>query len=71
MDADKALTPKQERFCQEYLIDLNATGAARRAGYSAKTAHVQGPRLLANVAVASRLAQLQAATAERLRARAR
>lgn len=32
------LTPKQERFCQEYLIDLNATQAAIRAGYAEKTA---------------------------------
>ena len=32
------LTPKQERFVSEYLIDLNATQAAIRAGYSAKTA---------------------------------
>jgi phage terminase small subunit len=34
----KGLTPKQERFVEEYLIDLNATQAAIRAGYSAKTA---------------------------------
>ena len=34
----KGLTPKQQRFVQEYLIDLNATQAAIRAGYSAKTA---------------------------------
>lgn len=40
------LTPKQERFVQEYLIDLNATQAAIRAGYSAKTAHVIGPENL-------------------------
>ncbi len=53
------LTPRQERFCQEYTIDLNATGAARRAGYSEKTAHVQGPRLSANVRVAARIDQLQ------------
>lgn len=33
-----ALTPKQENFCREYLIDLNATQAAIRAGYSQKTA---------------------------------
>lgn len=33
------LTPKQERFVQEYLVDLNATAAARRAGYSKKTAN--------------------------------
>lgn len=32
------LTPKQERFCEEYLIDMNATQAAIRAGYSKKTA---------------------------------
>lgn len=32
------LTPKQEAFCREYLIDLNATQAAIRAGYSEKTA---------------------------------
>lgn len=34
----KKLTPKQSRFIQEYLVDLNATQAAIRAGYSAKTA---------------------------------
>lgn len=45
------LTPKQERFCQEYLIDLNATQAAIRAGYSAKTAQEQASRLLSNVMV--------------------
>lgn len=33
------LTPKQERFVQEYLVDLNATAAAIRAGYSRKTAN--------------------------------
>lgn len=32
------LTAKQQRFCDEYLIDLNATQAAIRAGYSKKTA---------------------------------
>lgn len=36
------LTPKQKRFVEEYLIDLNATQAAIRAGYSAKTAMEQG-----------------------------
>lgn len=48
-----ALTPKQQRFVEEYMVDLNATQAAIRAGYSAKTAHVQGPRLLGNVGVAA------------------
>lgn len=39
---DKKLTPKQERFVAEYLIDLNATQAAIRAGYSEKTAQEIG-----------------------------
>lgn len=34
------LTPKQKRFCEEYIVDLNATQAAIRAGYSQKTAAV-------------------------------
>jgi len=59
------LTPKQAAFCREYLIDLNATAAAKRAGYSQATAHVQGPRLLANVGVAARIAELQKAAAQR------
>lgn len=36
------MTPKQQRFVEEYLIDLNATQAAIRAGYSVRTAKVQG-----------------------------
>ena len=36
--ADVKLTAKQQRFCEEYLVDLNATQAAIRAGYSKKTA---------------------------------
>jgi phage terminase small subunit len=46
-----ALTDRQRRFVDEYLIDLNATQAAIRAGYSKKTANEQGARLLANVSV--------------------
>lgn len=38
--AESKLTAKQQRFCDEYLIDLNATQAAIRAGYSKKTAKV-------------------------------
>lgn len=44
----KALNPNQERFAAEYLVDLNATQAAIRAGYSPKTAKEQGARLLTN-----------------------
>lgn len=47
----KKLTPRQERFVEEYLIDLNATQAAVRAGYSKRTAQEQGSRLLSNVMV--------------------
>lgn len=46
-----ALTEKQKRFVDEYLIDLNATQAAIRAGYSERTAAEQGARLLINVKV--------------------
>lgn len=45
------MNPKQKKFCAEYLIDLNATKAAIRAGYSAKTAYSMGPRLLKNVEI--------------------
>lgn len=45
------LTAKQQAFVDEYLIDRNATQAAIRAGYSAKTAYSQGQRLLKNVEV--------------------
>lgn len=43
------LSPKQQRFVEEYMVDLNATQAAIRAGYSPKTAAEQGARLLKNV----------------------
>ncbi len=45
------MTVKQKRFCNEYLIDCNATQAAIRAGYSAKTAYSVGQRMLKNVEV--------------------
>jgi phage terminase small subunit len=51
-----AVTPKQERFVAEYLKDLNATQAAIRAGYSAKNADVDGPRLLGNAGITAAIA---------------
>lgn len=45
------ITDKQKRFGDEYLIDLNATQAAIRAGYSKKTAYSSGQRMLKNVEV--------------------
>lgn len=48
-----ALTPRQQRFVDEYLVDLNGTQAAIRAGYSPKTANEQAARLLAHVSVSA------------------
>jgi phage terminase small subunit len=50
---ENELTPKQRAFVREYLIDLNATQAAIRAGYSANSAEVEGSRLLRNAKVGS------------------
>ncbi|POW56410.1 terminase small subunit [Candidatus Pantoea alvi] len=61
-----ALTDKQEMFCREYLIDLNATQAAIRAGYSEKTSSEQGARLLANVSVQNRISELKAQRNDRI-----
>lgn len=58
------MTPKQQRFVEEYLIDLNATQAAIRAGYSAKSAEVQGSRLLSNAKVQAAVTESQAKRAE-------
>lgn len=54
-----ALTDKQEMFCREYLIDLNATQAAIRAGYSAKTARASGCENLTKPDIQSRIAELK------------
>ncbi|WP_427928633.1 terminase small subunit [Agrobacterium cavarae] len=59
------LTAKQRAFVREYLIDLNATKAAIRAGYSEKTAHSQGPRLLENVGIAASIEKAKAQRSER------
>jgi phage terminase small subunit len=56
------VTPKQQRFVDEYLVDLNATQAAIRAGYSKRTAKVQGSRLLT-------IADIQASIQESMRGR--
>ena len=59
------LTAKQQAFIQEYLLDLNATQAAIRAGYSEKTAKQQASRLLTNVDVQAALREAQEARSER------
>jgi phage terminase small subunit len=57
-----------ERFCQEYLVDLNATAAYQRAYPKAtrKSARTAGPRLLANVGISDRVAALQEKRSERV-----
>jgi phage terminase small subunit len=64
------LTPRQHIFVLEYLKDLNATAAARRAGYSEATAHQQGPRLLANVGVAAAIQKAMQARERRCEVKA-
>jgi phage terminase small subunit len=52
------LTPKQQAFCEEYIVDLNATQAAIRAGYSKNGAHVTASKLLSVPKVAQLIANL-------------
>lgn len=52
---EKPLSDLQQRFVEEYLVDQNATQAAIRAGYSAKTAKEQASRLLTKVNVSAAL----------------
>ena len=60
-----ALSPRQQRFVEEYLLDLNGTQAAIRAGYSAHTANEQAARLLSNVSVRSAIARGKSEVAAR------
>jgi phage terminase small subunit len=59
------LTDKQRRFVDEYLIDLNGTQAAIRAGYSAKTANEQASRMLANVSIQQAVSEAMAERSKR------
>jgi len=61
----KLKNDQHERFCQEYLFDLNQTKAAERAEYSKKTAAQQASRLLRNVKIQERIAELKAIRSER------
>lgn len=58
-DGSYRLTNRQEMFCLEYIKDLNATQAAVRAGYSAKTSNQIGPANLVNIGIKARIAELQ------------
>ena len=59
------LTAKQERFCTEYIIDLNATQAAIRAGYSVKTANRIASENLSKPDIQRKIQELQQERAER------
>jgi phage terminase small subunit len=54
------MTPKQQRFVDEYLIDLNATQAAIRAGYAKSGARTEGARLLADANIAAEIDEAMA-----------
>lgn len=60
------LTPKQERWCEEYLVDLNAAAAARRSGYSRNTATQIGTENLGKPVLQARIAELRRARSERV-----
>ncbi len=62
----RPLTPKRKRFVAEYLIDLNATQAAIRAGYATSGARVEGARLLANANVQLAVAKSALVLAEKV-----
>lgn len=64
MPKDK-LNPKQKAFCEEYLIDLNGTQSAVRAGYSKKTANEQASQLLAKLNIQEYVQELMDARSKR------
>lgn len=64
--AKKKLTDKQLMFVKEYLVDLNATQAAIRAGYSEKNADKIGPELLGKTRVAESIQKAMARRAEKI-----
>lgn len=62
---ERKLNPRQERFASEYLVDLNATEAAKRAGYSERTAYSQGCDLLKKPEIRARVDAALADVAKR------
>ena len=65
MITTQELTDRQARFCEEYLIDLNATQAAIRAGYSEKTAREQAAQNLSKLNIQEKIAELKAERSKR------
>lgn len=67
MERPIKLRGKQERFCQEYVLDRNGTQAAIRAGYSPRTANEQAAQILASISVQQRVQQLTRRSLEKLK----
>lgn len=65
--SNRELTAKQQRFCEEYLIDLNATQAAIRSGYTEKSARVTACKMLTNANIELKIAELKANRSEETR----
>ena len=61
------LNEKQKQFCEEYIIDLNGTQAAIRAGYSAKTANEQAAQLLAKLSIQEYVQKIKNERSERVK----
>lgn len=59
------MNKRQRQFCEEYLIDLNATQAAIRAGYKEKYAHTNAPKLLQNTTIKAKIDELMAERSRR------
>lgn len=66
----KSLTPKQNRFCEEYVVDFNGTQSVIRAGYSKKTAKEQASRLLTFANIQAKIKELTEAQSKRTEIRA-
>lgn len=65
INKETGLTDKQERFCQEYIIDFNGTQAAIRAGYSEATARSTASEYLAKPNIQKRLGEIKKALSEK------
>lgn len=61
-----SITSKQERFCQEYIVDYNGAQAAVRAGYAANSARKTASRMLTNADILARVRELQREQTARL-----
>jgi phage terminase small subunit len=59
------VSPKQQRFVEEYLVDLNATQAAIRAGYSPRSANANAARMMVDASIQSAIATAMAERSER------